>query len=73
MGGKPCVDFLDIARAFYFGNHHRLCAVRRKGRQVLAEISESRVIDSEKCQPLRRAGKLSGDQRPGLLLLRGRD
>ncbi len=35
MRGKPCVYFLDIARAFYFGNHNCLCAMRRKGGQVL--------------------------------------
>ena len=59
--GKPSVDFLDIASAFYFGNHHRLCPVRRKDSQVLVQTAESRMIDSNKRQSLRRAGKLKGD------------
>ena len=57
----------------YSGPPRRYYRITLQGRQVLAEISESGVIDSEKCQPLRRAGKLSGDQRPGLLFLRQRD
>jgi hypothetical protein len=58
---KQRAQFLEIASVFYLGNHDRLSIVRRKHRQISAEIAKLRMIDSQKRQSLGRAGKLSGN------------